>query len=139
MSKKPNGTKNLITMAMRSEAEQKALQIAGGKASGVARKRKGELKKLMQALLECQVTNTKTKEKLKEMGLETTNQTLMLLALFQKAVSTDNVAAIKEIRNIIEDDDAAKSRELKSDGGKDVSPNNLFEMIEKSTKGDEPK
>ncbi len=48
---KCNGTKNLIPFSERTEAEQKAIRVKGGKASGEARRKKKELRELLEIAL----------------------------------------------------------------------------------------
>ena len=85
----------------RSTEEARERGSKGGKASVESRRRKKDLKAKMKALLELPVTDTKQKEVLEEMGVEEIdNATLMLVGLFQAAISGD-VSAVKEIRNIL--------------------------------------
>lgn len=48
---KYNGTKNLIPFSERTEDEQKAIRVKGGKASGEARRKKKELRELLELAL----------------------------------------------------------------------------------------
>lgn len=67
-------------------------------------RRKKEMKEQLEIILGLDVKSKKSKKILDEMGIgkeDSTNQMLMLVALFQKAISGD-VAAFKEIRDMIE-------------------------------------
>ena len=79
-----NGKKNLIPMTRRTPAEQRAITVAGGRASGAARRKKKALCDALQALLEGENTDGLS-------GVES-----LALALFQAALGGD-VAAIKAV------------------------------------------
>lgn len=48
---KCDGTKNLIPLPERTKEEQKAIRVKGGKASGEARRKKKELRELLEIAL----------------------------------------------------------------------------------------
>ena len=80
----------------------------GGVASGQAKRRRKLLRDSMNALLELPVSSTKEYNALIKIGIDIEdidNSQLIVLALFNKAKSGD-VAAIKELRNLIGEDSA---------------------------------
>lgn len=100
--------KNLIPYSERSENEARENGRKGGIASGESRRRRKLLKDSMNALLELPVSSTKEYNALIKMGIgieDIDNSQLIVLALFNKAKSGD-VAAIKELRNLIGEDSA---------------------------------
>ena len=68
-----DGTKNLIPQSKRTKEEQKKIATLGGKASGIARRKKADLKKTMQVLLSLDVTDKKQRKQHEDLLLETTN------------------------------------------------------------------
>jgi len=99
--------KDLIPLNKRTKDEQKKIQSKGGKKSGESRRKKKLLKDCMIDLLELPVTNTKTWNKLSRMGIDPKdidNRSLLTVSLFMKAVECGDVAAFKEIRNLIGED-----------------------------------
>ena len=97
------GIENLVT-----PSSEKAREIGrkGGIESGKARKKKKALKETMAMLLELPVYNTKAFDKMSEFGIDIEdidNNTRLMYTLLQKAFTGD-VAAIKEVRNVIGED-----------------------------------
>lgn len=75
----------------------------GGKASAESRRQRKTLRENMNLLLNLEVTGTKDFNKLSEMGIpleEIDNAMLLTAALFQRA-KTGDVAAYREIRDLI--------------------------------------
>ena len=104
--------KNLKPVRTKSEARKRGK--AGGKASGQARRQRKTLKENMNLLLGLDVTGTKDFNKLTAMGIpveEIDNSMLLTAALFRKAVSGD-VAAYKEIRDLIGEGGESEGGEL---------------------------
>ena len=100
--------KNLIPYSERSEKEARENGRKGGIASGESRRKRKLLKDSMNALLELPVSSTKEYNALIKMGIDIEdidNSQLIVLALFNRAKSGD-VAAIKELRNLIGEDSA---------------------------------
>lgn len=100
--------KNLVPLGNRTTSEQREIAQKGGIASGESRRRRKLLKDSMNALLELPVSSTKEYNALIKMGIDIEdidNSQLIVLALFNKAKSGD-VAAIKELRNLIGEDSA---------------------------------
>lgn len=99
-----DGTKNLTPMNKRSLEEQKELQRKGGKASGIARRRKADLKKAFETLLALDVTDEKIKKQLEEMGMAGNNEALLAFATFQQAVkgnqkATENIIKLTNTKD----------------------------------------
>ena len=99
-----DGTKNLTPMNKRSLEEQKELQRKGGKASGIARRKKADLKKAFETLLALDVTDSKIKKQLEEMGMDGNNEALLAFATFQQAVkgnqkATENIIKLTNTKD----------------------------------------
>lgn len=87
----------------------------GGKKSGEVRRRKKALRERMKALLELPVSDYEDLDKALLMGLDNSeidNETLLVIALFEKAKSGD-VKAFQEIRNLICQDNATEELKIK--------------------------
>ena len=111
-TKKNKGHDNLIPLPQRTKEEQRRIAVEGGKASGEARRKRKALKESMNALLELPIVGNGIIEKMAELGIKTEdmdNSQLVVVALFQQACSGD-VPAIKELRNLIGEDDAGKEQ-----------------------------
>ena len=75
----------------------------GGKASGEARKQKKLIKDNIELLLSLPIKNAKTKEQLKQLGIddnEMNNQMAMVIAMYQKAIKGD-VSAFNTLRDTL--------------------------------------
>lgn len=99
--------KDLIPMNRRTKDEQKVIARKGGKASGEARRKKKLLKDCMAQLLNMPVTE-RNASILTAYGLDPKdldNRALLTASLFSKAVYMGDVAAFKEIRNLVGEDD----------------------------------
>lgn len=91
-------------MNKRSLDEQKELQRKGGKASGIARRKKADLKKAFETLLSLDVTDSKIKKQLEEMGMSGNNEALLAFATFQQAVkgnqkATENIIKLTNTKD----------------------------------------
>ena len=111
--------KNLIPNSERTPEERKKIAAAGGRASGVSRRRKKSLKATMRAILDLPVTSQEDYARLAELGVPVEahdNQTLMLVGLFQ-AAAAGSVKAVHEIRSILQEQTEtpleAKERKLR--------------------------
>ena len=101
---------------------QKAVESGrkGGIASGISKRRKRTEKELAMMILDAAVSDDDDRHELESFGIEGEDATyyaLMLARLIQKALNGD-VQAIKEYRNIIETDNAAKDIELRKQEAK---------------------
>ena len=101
--------KNLVPFTSEQSHEEAVINgRKGGVASGQAKRRRKLLRDSMNALLELPVSSTKEYNALINIGIDIEdidNSQLIVLALFNKAKSGD-VAAIKELRNLIGEDSA---------------------------------
>lgn len=88
-----DGTKNLKPMNQRSKDEARVLGSKGGKASGVARRKKAELKKALNIILTSQVHQPKLAMLLEEMGFENSYEMAIVFSMANKATQGDVRAA----------------------------------------------
>lgn len=106
---------NLIPLSERTKGEQREIQVKGGKKSGEVRRKKKLLKDRMKVLLELPVSDYNDLDKALLKGLDSSevdNETLLVIALFEKAKSGD-VKAFQEIRNLIGQDNATEELKIK--------------------------
>ena len=92
----------------------------GGIASGIAKRKRRSEKELAMMILEAAVKDDDDKHELEGFGIigeDATYYALMLARLIEKALSGD-VQAIKEFRNIVETDNAAKDIKLRQQEAK---------------------
>lgn len=100
--------KNLIPLTQRGKEEAKMIRQKGQKAQKEAQRRRKALRESMNALLELPISNQRDFNKAVKMGIpmeDIDNSQLIVLALFNQAKSGD-VAAIRELRNLIGEDKA---------------------------------
>ena len=98
--------KNLIPFSERTESEQREIRSSGGKKSGEVRRRKKSMKSVLSAMLNADVVSDEIYNSAAEMGVDVTEMTYqaaIIAALIKKAASGD-VAAVREIRSIIGED-----------------------------------
>lgn len=94
---------NLIPNVTLSKEEAEKLGRAGGIASGKARRKKKLIKDNIELLLSLPIKSTKTKEQLKQLGIdddEMNNQMALVIAMYQKAMKGD-VQAFNTLRDTI--------------------------------------
>ena len=92
----------------------------GGIASGIAKRKRRSEKELAMMILEAAVKDDDDKHELEGFGItgeDATYYALILARLVEKALSGD-VQAIKEFRNIVETDNAAKDIKLRQQEAK---------------------
>lgn len=99
-----DGTKNLKPVTERTKDEARAISSKGGKASGIARRKKANLKKAFEILLSLDVTDSKIKKQLEEMGMAGNNEALLAFATFQQAVkgnqkATENIIKLTNTKD----------------------------------------
>lgn len=99
-----DGTKNLKPVTERTKDEARAISSKGGKASGIARRKKADLKKAFEILLSLGVTDSKIKKQLEEMGMAGNNEALLAFATFQQAVkgnqkATENIIKLTNTKD----------------------------------------
>ena len=88
--------KNLIPFDQRTEEEQRDIRSAGGKASGVSRRRKRSLKEAADLYLSLPVTDRRTWNKIARRGVDPDdidNQMAMIIGLTMAATAGDAKAA----------------------------------------------
>lgn len=98
---------NLVPFSERTTSEQREIAQKGGIASGETRRKRKTLKENMNILLSLPITDDTQKKEAIKLGIDINtadNSTLVALALFKKAVDFGDVAAIKELRNLIGED-----------------------------------
>jgi hypothetical protein len=99
-----DGTKNLKPVTERTKDEARAISSKGGKASGVARRKKADLKKTFETLLSLDVKDSEIKKQLEEMGMSGNNEALLAFATFQQAVkgnqkATENIIKLTNTKD----------------------------------------
>lgn len=95
-----DGTKNLKPMNKRTKEEQKKVASMGGKASGVARRKRKSMKEALELIMEMQATDA-NKKKLAKKGIDVeTNEDVMAAAMTLAAMAGDTKAysAIANVR-----------------------------------------
>ena len=95
-----DGYKNLVPFGQRSVEEQRAIQRAGGKASGVARRRQKTQAEIIRQIMALTLTPEEGADKLIEMGLDPTWATDANVAVMQKARKGD-VESLRYLRDTI--------------------------------------
>ena len=88
--------KNLISIGDRTTNEQRDITSAGGRASGVSRRRKKSLKEAADTFLSLPVSNQKTWNKISRAGVDPEdidNQMAMIIGLTMAATAGDAKAA----------------------------------------------
>lgn len=91
-----SGEKNLIPFDQRTEEEQRAIRSAGGRASGVSRRRKRSLKEAADLYLSLPVADKRRLNKIARMGVDpenTDNQMAIIIGLAEKSAQGDARAA----------------------------------------------
>lgn len=91
--------KNLIPNSERTPEELREMTRKGGIASGKARRKKANLKKAFEVILEADVKSDKIKQQLESMGFEATNEMALAMVMMQKAMKGD-VRAFEQISKL---------------------------------------
>lgn len=71
----------------------------GGVASGKARRKKANLKKAFETILQADVASPNVKKQLEDMGFDTTNEMALAMVIMQKAMK-GNVRAFEQISKL---------------------------------------
>ena len=103
---------NLIPVRTKEEARERGRK--GGKKSGESRKNKKLLKEYMETLLDMPTTKKSQLKTMRQIGVkeeDMNNKMALTVALFIKATSGD-MSAIKEIRNLIGEEEAVSNDEV---------------------------
>jgi hypothetical protein len=95
-----DGYKNLVPFGQRSVEEQRAIQSAGGKASGVSRRRQKTQAEIIRQIMALKLTVEEGAEKLEALGLDPTWATDANVAVMQKARKGD-VESLRYLRDTI--------------------------------------
>lgn len=108
--------KNLIPFDQRTEEEQRDIRSAGGKASGVSRRRKRSLKEAADLFLSLPVTDTRTFNKMAKAGIDADDadyQMAVIVGLTMQATKGDAKAAkaVFDLLGEIPDDDGSRKQE----------------------------
>ena len=100
-----DGRKNLIPQNLRTKEEQRKIAVAGGKASGVARKEKRDLAKAFNQLLDTKVTSPSISKNLNALGIDVKKATLetAVLAGMVAAAHQGNVGAYYAVKEAIDE------------------------------------
>lgn len=88
----------------RTADEQRKIAQMGGKASGIARRKKANLRKRMELLLELEVKDEINRKKLEAMGMTCDNHSLFAVSIFTQALK-GNQRAVENIIKILQIDE----------------------------------
>ena len=95
-----NGHENLIPFSERSEDEARESGRKGGKASGVARRKKANFRKVLNQLLTTKIEHPEWTPMLEAMGIDSTLESAVNAAVIKKALD-GNVKAYEAIRDTL--------------------------------------
>lgn len=84
---------NLIPFNKRTVSEQRKIQSAGGRASGEARRRKADFRKVLNMLLTAEIDSEEWKPVLEALGVECTLESALLMAQIKEAMQGNTKAA----------------------------------------------
>jgi hypothetical protein len=90
---------NLIPANQRSKSEARKNGSKGGVASGIARRKKANLKKAFETILQAEVASPNVKKQLEELGFDSTNEMALAMVMMQKAMK-GNVRAFEQISKL---------------------------------------
>lgn len=90
---------NLIKNSERTPSERRENAKKAGVASGKARKKKANLKKAFETILQADVASPSVKKQLEDMGFDTTNEMALAMVMMQKAMK-GNVRAFEQISKL---------------------------------------
>ena len=90
---------NLIPANKRSKSELREMTKKGGIASGKARRKKADLKKAFETILQADVASPMIKKQFEEFGFEATNEMALAMVMMQKAMK-GNVRAFEQISKL---------------------------------------
>ena len=105
---------NLIKNSERTPSERRENAKKAGVASGKARRKKANLKKAFETILQADVASPNVKKQLEELGFESTNEMALAMVMMQKAMK-GNVRAFEQISKLTTTDvkDSLDKREQK--------------------------
>lgn len=90
---------NLKPANKRTKSERREIAKKGGVASGVARRKKANLKKAFETILQAEVASPNVKKQLEELGFDSTNEMALAMVMMQKAMK-GNVRAFEQISKL---------------------------------------
>lgn len=90
---------NLIKNSERTPSERRENAKKAGVASGKARRKKANLKKAFETILQADVASPNVKKQLEDMGFDTTNEMALAMVMMQKAMK-GNVRAFEQISKL---------------------------------------
>lgn len=90
---------NLIPANKRSKSEARENGSKGGIASGKSRRKKANLKKAFETILQAEVASPNVKKQLEELGFDSTNEMALAMVMMQKAMK-GNVRAFEQISKL---------------------------------------
>ena len=90
---------NLIKNSERTPSERRENAKKAGVASGKARRKKANLKKTFETILQADVASPSVKKQLEDMGFDTTNEMALAMVMMQKAMK-GNVRAFEQISKL---------------------------------------
>lgn len=90
---------NLIKNSERTPSERRENAKKAGVASGKARRKKANLKKAFETILQADVASPNVKKQLEDMGFDTTNEMALAMVMMQKAME-GNVRAFEQISKL---------------------------------------
>lgn len=90
---------NLIPANTRTKSEHREIAKKGGVASGVARRKKANLRKAFETILQTEVASPNVKKQLEELGFDSTNEMALAMVMMQKAMK-GNVRAFEQISRL---------------------------------------
>nr|DAS20594.1 MAG TPA: hypothetical protein [Caudoviricetes sp.] len=90
---------NLIKNSERTPSERRENAKKAGVASGKARRKKANLKKAFETILQADVASPSVKKQLEDMGFDTTNEMALAMVIMQKAMK-GNVRAFEQISKL---------------------------------------
>jgi len=104
----------LIKNSERTPSERRENAKKAGVASGKARRKKANLKKAFETILQADVASPNVKKQLEDMGFDTTNEMALAMVMMQKAMK-GNVRAFEQISKLTTTDakDSLDKREQK--------------------------
>lgn len=88
-----DGRANLIPMNRRTEIDQKRIATMGGKASGEARRKKADFRRVLNQILTMQVPDDVMRQQLQDLGLEGDMQTALNATMVRQALAGSVKAA----------------------------------------------
>ena len=106
---------NLIKNSERTPSERRENAKKAGEASGKARRKKANLKKAFETILQAEVASPNVKKQLEELGFDSTNEMALAMVMMQKAMK-GNIRAFEQISKLTTTDakDSLDKKEQKA-------------------------